>query len=128
MNPLDEFQQWNNEIHAAGRATTDESVGVELCTRLNVMIDYRIRQMQTATVRRLNNLTPEHNGRVHAGAVDAEAAKLCSNDTAHGPGTVVFVICGGDLIELCGDCGVAAVRDQTELKDGPDHIDVEVYR
>lgn len=82
---------------------------------------------QADTVRRLNELTPEHNGRVHAEAVDAEATLSCGTDSAHGAGVVHVTIYGSPLDE-CADCGVAVVRDLMEMTDGPDYIDVEVYR
>jgi len=106
MNPLDELQQWSNEIHAARKA-------------------------QANTVKRLNDLTPEHNGRVHAGEVDAEAAELCHDDTGHGSGTVVFTICG-ELHELCPDCAERVLdgllREGHVVTDELAPIDIEVYR
>lgn len=106
MNPIDELQQWSNEFYAA-------------------------RKRQQDTVKRLNDLTPENNGRVCAGEIDGEAAELCGTDSAHGPGTVVFAI-EGELFELCPDCAVRVIdgmlRDGRVVSDSNDLIDVEVYR
>lgn len=85
------------------------------------------RLVQRDTVKRLNDLTPENNGRVHAEAADAAAWNNCQDDTAHGPATV-FLVIAGERFELCVDCGVDAVRMLVEDTDGGDHIDVEVYR
>lgn len=105
MNPLDELQAWGNELHAARKAQLD-------------------------TAKRLNDLTPEHNGRVCAGEIDGEAAELCKDDTAHGAGPVVFTI-EGELFELCPDCAVRVIdgmlRDGRVVSDSNDLIDVEVY-
>jgi hypothetical protein len=102
MSDYDEFQQWNNEIHATTKR-------------------------QRETVQRLNDLTPENNGCVHAGEVDAEPAELCGIDTAHGAGTVVFML-DGELTELCPECGVNVVGMMAQDATPGDVIDVEVYR
>lgn len=83
--------------------------------------------VQRLTVSRLNNLSPEHVGRVRAEAVDAAATGRCQDDTDHGPATVALTI-GGELFELCGACGARAVDDQVRDPHGTDLIDVEVYR
>ena len=81
--------------------------------------------VQSATVDRLNRITPEFQGRVRAEAVDALADHLCETDTDHGRATVSLVI-GGVPFEVCPDCGERAVRDR--LSCTTDLIDVEVYR
>lgn len=129
MNPLDKFQQWSDELHAAGRAQADESVQPDLRAKLRVMIEYRRKQVQAATVRWLNELTPEQHCpvMVRAEAVNTESTLCCATDSAHGMATVYLTI-DGDLFELCHECGISSVRDQIELRDGPNYIDVEVYR
>lgn len=102
MGPMAEIAAWSDKIRAALKAQAD-------------------------TMKRLNVLTPEHNGRVHAGEIDGEAAEFCANDSDHGAGTVHVVVIG-ELFELCPDCGVAVVQDLLTASVGPDDIDVEVYR
>ena len=87
-------------------------------------------QIQRATVKRLNDLTPENNGRVQAEAVDANATLCCAHDSDHGMATVYLTIDGG-LFELCPDCAVRVIdgmlRDGRVVSDSNDLIDVEVY-
>lgn len=105
-NPLEDFLSWNNELHAA-------------------------RKVQLDTVRQLNDLTPAHNGRVRAHAVDAPVTLYCATDSAHGMATV-YVSVVGELFELCRDCAVRTIdgmlRDGRVVSDSNDLIDVEVYR
>ena len=86
-------------------------------------------KVQAITVKRLNGLTPERHCpvMVRADVVNTEATLCCATDSGHGRATVYLTI-GGELFELCPECGVVAVQDQVELRDGPDYIDVEVYQ
>lgn len=99
---------------------------------MDPIISWKLRDIQRDTVTRLNDLTPENNGRVRAAAVtDDVAAELCGTDSAHGPGTVVFMVCG-ELVAECPDCAVRVIdgmlRDGRVVSDSNDLIDVEVYR
>lgn len=105
---------------------------LDMQLKLAAMVDYQRGQIQRNTVKQLNDLTPENNGRVRAAAVtDDVAAELCGTDSAHGPGTVVFMVCG-ELFELCPGCAVRVIdgmlRDGRVVSDSNDLIDVEVHR
>lgn len=84
-------------------------------------------EAQQATVKRLNDLTPQYNGRVQANAEDADAYTTCENDSDHGMATVVAWV-SGHLFEGCADCGVTAIGSQLRSSDSGDMINIEVYR
>lgn len=93
---------------------------------MDALTEHRARK-QADTVKRLNGLSTHNNGRVVASAVDVDATVCCTNDFAHGRGTV-YVLIEGELFELCPDCGVDAVRAKLRDAEVGDLIDVEVHR
>lgn len=113
------------------KALDYDDASPDMQAKLAAIVSFRRRQIQLSTVRRLTALTPEHNGRVRAHAVDAPVTLCCATDSAHGMATV-YVSVAGELFELCRDCAVRVItgmlRDGRVVSDSNDLIDVEVYR